>query len=555
MLTKLYNAVFETENSGFDMHNHFYTVLLNFTDDDFCGGQIGTSMNRYLSKNSYEICRLPLSDRTKTDLMGYLETRHADAREYSISTCFTLLLDYKDTDLSGYIKDCVELMYEANFVSNRDKVVVMAAFPDDTALATSYIKKLESAVNNTDVEFYFFIKGKYTASQLVDDISGTMLLNSDKNIYSKAVNNFAATKQAVDTAVMAFPEAGRQKIQQMKKMMWSTVTVSYNDDKMDFLRYYMHRLYDNAACFSNVNLEDVCSKFYEMHLHTAHSDDRAYLNALINKLYYAVKITPKVNNISTDEPMSLNNYFNAVYAKEGFGGSKVVELTLKVNLKKHNSFTYQLVLEAANHLYSIATQYHSNDIQTEIFTALDRYLEKLENMRLEKRKELNQKMDKSTDVQSAMRAFVEEYVEYDDFFKKQEFWREVMMYIRRNASVFSGYEKQCCEMLDAFNKNKAKLNYYAEMNVKDNFGAFSAKTLLYPEQDERFCNMLRAAYSRYLNDVSENAPVIPRSNRSFDVFFNVNPGFVHDYPYTFTVGNTFSVVINHRIGQYFMFGE
>lgn len=551
MLTKLYNTVFEAESSSFDINKNYYSVILNFTDPSFGGGQLSSNMNRYLPKNSYEEASFTISPRTQTELMSFLEIRHANAREYSINTCFALIFDYTDTDLCGQVAESVKLLHEANFVSNGDKVVVLAAFPDNDAVAISYIKAIENTYFPDNTEFYFFIKGKYTTSQLVDDISGTLLLISDKSICAQVERNTAATIQAVDTTVQSFPEEGREKIGQQKKIVWSTVNVSYNDDKMDFLRYYMHKLYDNVAQFSKVNMKQVCETFNNTRLTNTNSHD--IKSALHAKLLHAIKVIPKVSTANMDEPNALMNYFNFVYANQGLDGEKVVELTMKVNLKNHNIFNQQMIVEAANTVFNTAIQYHSHNIKEEIFAALENYLKTMADEAEKSRRIIMSDLQITNDIRTAISKYISDYIEYDDKLKKQEFWREVLTYIRRNDDIYGDLNEQCRALSEEFAKNKAKLNYYAEMGFSDNFSSYPAKLLLYPHENKQFCSIIRNAYYNHLNDVAEVAPVIPKNDRVFDIFFNVNSNFIRDYQYNFSVGTTFSVIINQRIGQYFMF--
>ncbi len=554
MLSKLYNAVFETENSNFDINKNFFTVLFNFTSADFCGGQLATNMNRYLPKNSFEECNLELSERTKSDFIAYLEGRNNDSREYNVSTCFTFLFDYNDTDLCKYITDCISVLYEAKFATHNDKVVVMIALPDNMEQTKGYIKSIENADIPENVTLFFFIKAKFSGSQLVDDISGTLLLNSDKQYAIEATHNEAATKQTIATAIQGLYDTGKAMLAQRKKTTWASVTVTYNDDKMDFLRYYMHKLYDNVAQFSKVDMNEVCSKFNESHL----INDRtapAVINALHQKLMHAIEVTPKVNTVNTDESMSLITYFNSAYGRDGNGGDKIVELTLKVNLRNHNIFNNQMVADAAEHIYSIATQYHSNNIQAEIISALDRYLESLKNTGRASRERVYDFAQKQHSVKDALPEFVKKYITYDDNLKQYDFWRKVREYILHNQSIFGEKDKICSAMSNDFSKNRNRLNYFKEMGITDNYPSFPAKVLLQPESNKTFCMSLREAYNKHLSNVSDNSAKIPRNAKSFDPFFEVNPSFRCDYNYVFTVGNTFSVMINHRIGQYFMFGD
>ena len=551
MFSKLYSNVFGVDQSSFNASDNYYTVILNFAKNTEYSEQLSSNIGHYINKNAYDERSFELSEAGDEGLGDYLRNRPAYRFGQKVNSNFVLMFDYEENDISSAVCLATDTLACGGFVDHGDKIILIITLPDDDAAATAFLKSLEGNKLRGNVIIYAFSKKKHQNSKLIDNICGVLLINYSKQISNSVSMNFSKTGQVIDANIAAFPTEGQEALKNREKLFWSTIAASYNDDRMDFLRYYIYRLYCNAATIDRFDMSAVCDDFFNRQVNVTDT------SALRRKLEYAVKMIPKITTAKISEQLALKNYFNQCYDVNGFGGDKVVELTLKVNLRMHKRFTELMVNDGARIVFDVAKQYHSANLYGDVMLHLDNYLKNHEKVIEAKYLDIQRFIQTDNDVESDLPEYIKKYIAYDGELKKQEFWSAVVKYIERNRMNFEDQVETSREMLRKLDEIKRDLAYQNEINLSvDNCPSYSAARLINAADDMEICNVIRNAYDKFLSVYgSDWGKGRVQNQTSFASVFNVVPAFSCDYDYDFSAGGTFSVSIHQRIGKYFVFGE
>ncbi len=547
MYSRLYNKVFGGDNSSFDANENFYTLILNFAGKAEYYEPLKSAMGHYICRNSCEEQMFDLSEVGDNGIGDYMRSRMSNNFGRNINTLYVMMFDYSDRDISAEISQATKSVYGSGAVNNGDRVVITLTVPEENGSAC--LASLGRQPFPENVNFFMFEKSKYTMPKLVDSIIGAILLNSIKSLCSRCMSNVAQTDQIVRNNVSSFPENGKAWVATQPNYFWSTLAAVYNDDKMDFLRYYLLKLYSHAEDFSHFDLADACNTFFATQV------DITDKVALKRRLEYAIRQIPKVTGTKPLSQTSLQTYFNTCYDRDCYSGDKVVELTLKVNLCRVQIYTQKTVVDAAQMLFENGAQYHSSDIYREIVASLNAYLQRHGNDLKLRYEDLGRFISTDNDVERDLPEYIERYISYDSELKKQEFWGQVFLFIQRNRDNFEQYCAESKALAAKLDSGLRELALQDEVYLgTDSFPSYSAKTLFCADTSPQICENIKIAYERFVEVRGDQSKPNTENRVAIGKCFNVNPSFFCDYSYDFTVGGTFSVRIAQRIGKYFIFG-
>jgi len=236
-------------------------------------------------------------------------------------------------------------------------------------------------------------------------------------------------------------------------------------------------------------------------------------------------------------------------------GSDVVDLTLKVNLSKLPKFTGQMVNDAAFHLFGVMEQYQSVDLISELCGRLNDYIASLENVINVKGNSLKTYIQRDGEVKDDLREYVRLYIDYNNEFRKKDFWSEVLEFIQEHKDLFAEYARKAYQMSGELEALTASLAFCEEIPLgTKEFPKFPAGRLLHSDTDGEICTLIKRVYDYYASQRTVADDTINRDRVISDIFA-VNPSFFKDFKYEFSVRGKYNATVNQRIGKYFMFGE
>ncbi len=548
MLSKLYNKVFSKEKNNFHPGNTYYTLVLNLSAKTPVYSQLLTDMDRHLGSELYSAYALDAAltedPNIAASLRGLLTSRFGR----NVNTAFYVLIDMADGGNGAAVKRVIDALYDGALVAPGDKVVMIAVLPSETAQAKTGIAALDAYDLQDSVIRYFVSHNRYNQEQVVDDICGIVLLHSNKAVSEEIIRDRIRTENEIRTEIQSFGADGRQKLAASRKTAWSTVVTSYKDNRMSFLKKYLLYLLNRIDRIENFDISGFCHTFFNQHL----AQDMAQMLDILKK---AVDRIPLVASSVKLEDMTLQTYLNLCYSTGGYGGEKILELTLKVNLSRNRRGTQALVKKAAEALLEKMGAYESEDLIGEVISILSDFGQKQKRSCDEKKRMLTQFLETASAGENELDEYIKRYIIYDSELRKKEFWREVSHYIQQNKEDFLAFCMESAARITEIEHLKESLyiidaeDFDAEIGMQ-----YPAKVVLDLQDNEELCQQCYLAYVRYESaekeSIDSNTSGVPRI---FDRIYEVHPSFRRDYEYCLDVGNAFSVNVKHRNGNYSVF--
>lgn len=539
MLNRVYKRVFGGSGVGFHAEKNYFIELLDFSGEASYAESLPASIDHYIGREFYE-CRKVSPEEVKDEAFGDSLRQFRNRMHYDF--CYALLFDYREQDIGETLAEVVKAIRENKVLKQRDRLFVMLTLPDNDRLATRFLQTLEQLALPPELTVYALVNRSYEEKRLTDDLCGILLLNSDREQLACVEKNRTNADVSIQAVISTFPTVGQEKFARRRKVFWSSVSASYSDAKMDFLQYYLYRLSKNVLEIGDLGLRKLCEEFYDKQV--AIND----MEGCGRKLFYAIRMIPRVTNVKIDYDVSLDRYFDQLYGTDGTRGSDVVELTLKVNLSRLPSYTASLVEEAAKFLFDKAKAYHSDDLLRDVVSAVDTYLGEADKVIFERQKHLRDFLQSEGSAESDLQEYIQRYLVYANDLRRRAFFGDVRAFMTTHREVFSDEidsSRALARQLAEFRKAYSYLENlrYPSLELQ----RYPAGVLLNADRDEGLCSLLREEFTK----ISEEAEQVrePLPQEIIDTIFDIKQ-FCCDYEYHFLVHDTYTVNIRQRFGTY-----
>ena len=543
MLNRLYNKAFRVSGVSFDPARNYYTKLMNFVGKSEYGKALSESLHHYIDNNFYEEHDLDF-ELIVDESFG--EKLRADRNKRRADVSYMFLFDYEDSDIGTSVCEAVRSILQFKAFRDGDRLSLVITLPNEPNRAKAYIAALEKAQLPDIVTVYFFVKVKYEQKRLIDSICSVLLLNSEKDQCRAFEKNKFDTDREINSIISTFPEEGQKSIFSRPKIFWSAVMSSYNDIKMDFIRYYMYNLCCNAEEISTLDFAKICGDFFSRQVATTD------VERWVRRLEHAVKMIPRMKSVKIKDDISLDRYFDLMYGSDDSRGCDVVELTLKVNLSKMPTYESAMIEMAANYLFEQMEQYHSDDLYNHITSALDIYREGLDGLIQNSRKRARDAANCDGNVEDELTSYIRLYIKYNDDLKQKAFWTDVANYLKTNREQFEERCAASAQMSFEFEQLKKELRDDEQNFAIKEFPRFPAKKLLNADRENDIGEIIGNEFEKIKAFGSHTSDPKYYENRIYD-FFDISRHFYRDYEYSFSIGGTYTVNITQRIGTYLMF--
>ncbi len=549
MLGRLYSKVFCEEKSAFNASSNYYTVILNLSGSLQYHPVLFSCIDRYMGRSSYSVCDLKdiLSDESvAVNALNAVMPRMGK----NINTCFVILQDLSFDDRGEDIKKTVDVLCAGGRMTHGDKIVSVTVLPAHTDEARKAISHTEEYDLPDSVIRHYVSHSQYFGERVANDICALVLMHSIKATSDEVKRDFDITGSHIQTEIQSFSEDGRKRMLNRKKLAWSTVIASYSDNKMDFLRRYFLKLIVNAECIEQFDISTFCNAFYHQHFAM---DERE----MVDMLRCAVDRMPCVTSAVRRGDTTLQTYLNMCYSTAGYGGEKVLELTLRVNMLKNRQSSLGQIETAAEALMSKMGEYHTEHLADDAIEALRAYVGKQKKIIAHNKRDLAQYIETSNADENELNEYIRRYIRMDRELRKSEFWHKVSLYIQRNREEFEPLCQESAAMIRELEKYKGELHISDSENYGNDYsGTYPAKAILTAYENDAICQQCAAAYKHYERSMNaQEQPVSIGNGRVFDEIYQVNACFRRDYVHSFSVNGAFSISIKHRIGNYLMMCE
>jgi len=548
MLNNYYRTVFQTVDSPFNAENNFYNVILNYSGGAEYNEALKREISHYIGSVAITEYDLSLEDTSDDYIESILRERVTSQYGIGYDSCYSLIFDYENTDISDKVVAAVNLikkLISVNILGKNDRVSLIVTLPDNDS-ASVYMKSLEKAGLPADVMLYVFQKRRYFEQRMINNICSVIMLSSDKSYCMTIENNRRKTDVFVETAISAFPEEGRNQIKQHPEFYWSTISTFYNDDKMDFLRRYLYNICKCSVRYDSVNFANLCDEYFQRQINIPDT------GSWTRKLEHAIKLIPRcASNVKIDEETTLRGYYELMY---GFNGIDAVELTLKANLTKFLPFTNAVIADAARFIFTDASQYHStclfDDVKT-MLISLMKHLDGLNKTEYEAIEPFTRNCGNMADVQ---RDYINKYIQYTVGIRRRMFWEEVYDYISIHRDEFSEYCKVSGDLAANLARTEQELSLSKNIPMGSlSFPKYTAKKIL--ECDPQVCESIMNAYDQILMMGTAANVASVQQHDPFIGLYSGNNNFFQDFDYDFTVRGTYTINVRQRIGKYCLFGD
>ncbi len=534
MINELYSSVFDNQNNTFNARDHFFTVFFNFCGEEF-GKKLDDNFSRYLYRNSYEIHNIGINSNLNNAI-----NKIVNERTNSSDTCYVLAFDYSNGDRSDAVKSCFESV--KSILRSSDKALLFLLFPN--AVKPDAVNRNVKYIQNLNVDefrdgaFLNLIVKHSNERRLMEDICGTLLIYTSREKYADFENNWNNISRYIDTITL--PELGPEKCENITKkykpVIWATSTVSFSNVNMLFLCSYMKKLYENRK---HIDVYEICKNKV--------ATDRSRTAALVNKLKTAISLIPKNSTDSLAREQSLKDYFTKLY---GIDGPKIVELTLKVNLRNENrreSFN-----ETVEHIRGEAKRYDSNDIIRNITEGVTNYIEILNDRGNKLSRGIESILDtRNSNIEQSIDNYIRAYISYCDLLDERELWSYVKTKFGIVSKENDNLKDTCRDLYSSCDNFLRELNGYACVELDDSIAvdSLTAEALNNLTSNSSICESIRRQVENW------NEPADATSNPDdFNKFFeNDAVNFREKFSYNISNGGCFKACVNQIIGKYLLF--
>ncbi len=547
MLSKLYNSVFSEEKKAFYAENHYYTVLLNLLAEEPYSIRLLSDIDRHMVSGQYSAYALDTDLVNDPNIVPSLQGLLMSRLGKNLNNCFCILTDLSSGSGEA-VQKVTEALYAGELVASGDKIVVISVLPADLQQAKAAAMEVEHWELPEGVLYYFASQNRYNREQVVNDICAIVLLHSSKAASEEIARDLNRTKNDIRTEIQGFSPEGQQQIGLRRNIPWSTVVTAYKDNRMVFLKKYLLELLNRVEGIESFDASGFCHTFFNQH-------SSLDPGALLDMLKCAVNRIPLTSPPAGPGDMTLQTYLNMCYSTGGYGGEKVLELTLKVNLARNRRSSPAMVKKAAEEIMENMGIYDSDDLVRDVTRALAGYAGQQKKTCDDKKRMLPQFLETASAGENELEEFIKRYISYDFELRKWEFWLEVSQYIQHNREEFAALCAEAAGRTAEMERLKSELYTGDAGDAGIEIGmTYPARVLLAPQESEDFCKRCRGAYARYERTAREyEEEMTANIRRQFDRIYDVHSSFRRDYGYCFDASGAFSINVKHRNGNYLVF--